>query len=133
MEAVRRISKDAALRIAGIPHDSNPPIARSIDRIPKMKSAKSFSNLFLLQVKISMTAGAIASNFEAARPTVSKHLQILTQCGLLKPEQEGREIYYHLNPEKMKAISEFLEPFRRLWDERFNKLEQTMKSYKPDK
>jgi transcriptional regulator, ArsR family len=48
----------------------------------------------------SMTAGAIAANFDTARPTVSKHLQILTECELLRPEQQGREIYYHFNAKK---------------------------------
>ncbi|MBK8391536.1 MAG: winged helix-turn-helix transcriptional regulator [Saprospiraceae bacterium] len=81
----------------------------------------------------SMTAGVIASNFDTARPTVSKHLQILTECELLKQEQQGREIYYHLNPDKMKDIADFIEPFRKLWDDRFNKLEQVMKNYKPTK
>jgi DNA-binding transcriptional ArsR family regulator len=80
-----------------------------------------------------MTAGAIASNFDTARPTVSKHLQILTECELLKPEQNGREIYYHLNPQKMKGIADFIEPFRELWEDRFNKLETIMKKYKTKK
>jgi DNA-binding transcriptional ArsR family regulator len=70
-----------------------------------------------------MTAGTIASNFDTARPTVSKHLQILTECELPKQEQNGREIYYHLNPVKMKKIADFIEPFRNMWNERFNKLE----------
>lgn len=86
--------------------------------------------ILLLLATQSMTAGVIASNFDTARPTVSKHLQILTECELLKQKQQGREIYYHLNADKMKEIADFLEPFRKLWDERFNKLEQVMKSYK---
>lgn len=85
--------------------------------------------LLLLAASQSMTAGAIASNFDTARPTVSKHLQILTKCELLKKEQTGREINYHLNPDKMKEIAEFIEPFRKFWDERFNKLEEVMKKY----
>lgn len=89
--------------------------------------------ILLLLASQSMTAGAIASNFDSARPTVSKHLQILTECELLKPQQNGREIYYHLNPGKMKEIAEFIEPFRKMWDERFNKLEAIMKKYKPKK
>ncbi len=78
----------------------------------------------------SLTAGAIAANFETARPTVSKHLLILTECGLLKSKQDGREIYYQLNPRKMKPIADFIEPFRLLWEQRFDKLEQIMKQYK---
>ena len=85
--------------------------------------------ILLLVASQGMTAGALAANFNTARPTVSKHLQILTECELLKQEQNGREMYYHLNPEKMKAIADFIEPFRNMWDDRFNKLEAVMKKY----
>lgn|SRR5690554_1790006 len=87
--------------------------------------------ILLLLASQSLTAGAIAANFDTARPTVSRHIQILTECELVDKEPRGREIYYHLNPHKMKEIAEFLEPFRQMWDDRFNKLENIMKSYKP--
>lgn len=86
--------------------------------------------LMLLASSPSLTAGAIASNFDTARPTVSKHLQILTECELLHQQQNGREIHYQLNPIKMKEIADFIEPFRKMWDNRFNKLEDIMKNYK---
>jgi DNA-binding transcriptional ArsR family regulator len=86
--------------------------------------------ILLLVTTQAMTAGAIASNFDTARPTVSKHLQILTECELLRQEQTGREIYYHLNPKKMKEIADFIEPFRNMWEARFSKLETIMKKYK---
>jgi len=89
--------------------------------------------ILLLLASQSMTAGAIASKFETARPTVSKHLQILTECELVEPEQQGREIYYHFNPNKMKEFADFLEPFRKIWDDRFNALEKVMKHYKTTK
>lgn len=89
--------------------------------------------ILLLLATQSMTAGVIASSFDTARPTVSKHLQILMECELLKQEQQGREIYYHLKADKMKEFADFLEPFRKLWDDRFNKLEQVMKSYNSNK
>lgn len=89
--------------------------------------------ILLLVASHSMTAGAIASNFDTARPTVSKHLQILTECELLGQTQNGREIYYHLNAKKMKEIADFIEPFRKMWDDRFNKIEEIMKQYKPKK
>ena len=89
--------------------------------------------ILMLVASQSMTAGVIASNFDTARPTVSKHLQILTECELLKQDQNGREIYYHLNPKKMKEIADFIEPFRNMWDDRFNKLEAVMKKYKTKK
>ena len=85
--------------------------------------------ILMLVASQSMTAGAIAANFDTARPTVSKHLQILTECDLLAQEQKGREIYYHFNPERIKEIADFVEPFRKLWEERFNKLENIMKNY----
>jgi DNA-binding transcriptional ArsR family regulator len=89
--------------------------------------------ILLLVASQAMTAGAIASNFDTARPTVSKHLQILTECELLIQEQNGREMYYHFNPNKMKEIAEWLMPFAKLWDDRFNKLESIMKKYKSKK
>src|SRR5690606_23555173 len=82
--------------------------------------------ILVLLASQSMTAGVIASNFDTARPTVSKHLQILTECELLNQERQGREVYYHLNIEKMKEIASFIEPFRKMWDDRFNKLEEVM-------
>jgi DNA-binding transcriptional ArsR family regulator len=89
--------------------------------------------ILLLVATQSMTAGAIASNFDTARPTVSKHLQILTECQLLEPKQTGREIYYQINAKGMKEVADFIEAFRKMWDDRFNKLETIMKKYKPKK
>jgi DNA-binding transcriptional ArsR family regulator len=86
--------------------------------------------ILLLVATQSMTAGAIAANFDTARPTVSKHLQILTECELLKQQQDGREMYYHINAKKMKEVADFIEPFRDLWEQRFSKLESVMKKYK---
>src|SRR5260370_33182767 len=90
-------------------------------------------DILLLEASQYMTAGAIAANFDTARPTVSKHLQILTECELLEQEQNGREIYYHLNPQKIKEIADFIEPFRKLWDDKFNKLETIMEKYQSQK
>jgi DNA-binding transcriptional ArsR family regulator len=77
----------------------------------------------------AMTPGAIAGSFDSSRQTISKHIQILTECQLLQQEQSGREIYYHINAKKMKEVADFIEPFRKLWDDRFNKLESIMKKY----
>jgi DNA-binding transcriptional ArsR family regulator len=81
----------------------------------------------------AMTPTAIAEKFDSSRQTISKHIQILTECEILGQQQNGREIYYHLNPQKMKEIADFVEPFRKLWEERFNKLEAMMKKYKTKK
>jgi DNA-binding transcriptional ArsR family regulator len=85
--------------------------------------------ILLLVAAQSMTAGAIAANFDTARPTVSKHLKILIACQLLEPTPQGREIYYRLNLEKTQEIADFIEPFRKMWDERFDRLEALMKPF----
>ena len=77
----------------------------------------------------AMTPGAIAEHFDSSRQTISKHIQILTECELLSQEQQGREIWYQLNPRKVKEIADFIEPFRRLWEDRFQKLESIMKQH----
>lgn len=80
-----------------------------------------------------MTPNAIAENFDMTRQAVSKHIRILTECELLKQEQQGREIYYSLEIEKMKEIDKWLEQFRKIWETRFNQLDKvllTIKKYK---
>lgn len=79
----------------------------------------------------AMTPGTIAENFDSSRQTISKHIQILTECQLLEQTQNGREIYYNINAKKMKEVADFIESFRQMWDDRFNKLEAIMKNYKP--
>ena len=88
--------------------------------------------LTLLTVQ-ALTPGAIADNFKSSRQTVSKHIQILAECELLKQEQNGREIHYLINAKKMKKVADFIEPFRKVWDDRFNTLETIMKKYKSNK
>lgn len=89
--------------------------------------------ILLLLAAQALTPGAIADNFDSSRQTISKHIQILTECELVKPEQNGREIRYHLNAKQMREVANFIEPFRKLWDDRFNKLESIMKNYKSKK
>jgi DNA-binding transcriptional ArsR family regulator len=81
----------------------------------------------------TMTPGAIASSFDSSRQTISKHIQILTECQLLKQQQVGREIYYELNPQKMKEIDKWLEQFRKIWDTKFNQLDKVLATIKSKK
>ena len=78
----------------------------------------------------ALTPGAIAANFNSSRQTISKHIQILAECELLKQHNSGREIYYQLNPKKMKEVSDFIEPFKELWDARMNQLDDILKQLK---
>ncbi|NCI46535.1 ArsR/SmtB family transcription factor [Sediminibacterium soli] len=78
----------------------------------------------------AMTPNALAQHFESSRQAVSKHVNLLTECGLLKQEQSGREIYYHLNKRKMKEIDQWLKPFRKLWETRFSQLDDVLNKLK---
>jgi DNA-binding transcriptional ArsR family regulator len=71
----------------------------------------------------TMTAGAIAAEFNVARPTISKHIQILNECELVTSNPQGREIYYGLKIDKMKEIDSWLEQFRQIWENRFDQLD----------
>lgn len=74
----------------------------------------------------AMTPNALASHFDTSRQAISKHLRILTECELVKQEQQGREIYYQLEVQKMKEIDKWLEQFRKIWETRFNQLDQLL-------
>lgn len=71
----------------------------------------------------AMTPGAIAENFNSSRQTISKHIQILTECRLVKQEQKGREIIYHFNPLKMKEVSDWVNQYQQLWEKKLDSLE----------
>ena len=74
----------------------------------------------------AMTPNAIAEHFDTTRQAVSKHLRILTECELVRQEQKGREIYYSLEIEKMKEIDEWLEQYRKIWETRFEQLDEML-------
>ena len=81
----------------------------------------------------AMTPNAIAENFNTTRQAVSKHLRILTECELVKPQQQGREIYYSLQLEKMKEIDNWLSQYRKLWETRFQQLDNVLSTIKKQK
>lgn len=78
----------------------------------------------------AMTPNAIADNFNTTRQAVSKHLRILTECELVKQEQQGREIFYSLEIDKMKEIDKWLDQFRDIWEARFNQLDKVLSTLK---
>lgn len=78
----------------------------------------------------ALTPNDIAEHFEASRQSVSKHLQILTECELIRQEPKGREIYYSLEVEKMKALDQWLKQFRVIWENRFNQLDVLLTTIK---
>lgn len=89
--------------------------------------------IIILIASQAMTPNAIAENFNTTRQSVSKHLRILTECKLVKQEQQGREIYYSLQIEKMKEIDKWLEQYRKIWENRFNQLDKVLSTIKKQK
>jgi DNA-binding transcriptional ArsR family regulator len=81
----------------------------------------------------AMTPNAIAEHFDTTRQAVSKHLRILTECELVKQEHLGREIYYSLEIDKMKEIDKWLEQFRKIWETRFNQLDNLLSTIKKNR
>lgn len=81
----------------------------------------------------AMTPNALAEHFDTSRQAVSKHIRVLSECQLLKQEQSGREIYYHFNPNKMKVVADWLEPFKQHWETRFDQLDTVLKNLKTKK
>lgn len=77
-----------------------------------------------------MTPNALAEHFDTTRQAVSKHLKILNECELVKQEQQGREIYYQLEIDKMKEIDKWMEQFKKIWENRFSQLDDLLKTIK---
>jgi uncharacterized protein YndB with AHSA1/START domain/DNA-binding transcriptional ArsR family regulator len=71
----------------------------------------------------ALTPNAMAEKFDMSRQAVSKHIKVLHECELIKPEQSGREIYYHFNAKKMKEFDNWLAQFRQNWETQFNQLD----------
>ncbi len=81
----------------------------------------------------AMTPNALAEHFDMTRQAVSKHLRVLQECDVVRAEQQGREIYYQLEIEKMKEIDKWLEQFRKIWETRFSQLDDLLLTLKKQK
>lgn len=86
-------------------------------------SRRAIITLIALQ---AMTPNAIADNFNTTRQAVSKHLRILTECELVKAQQQGREIYYSLEVEKLKEVDQWVNQFKKSWETRFSQLDDVL-------
>ena len=81
----------------------------------------------------AMTPNALAEHFDSSRQAVSKHIKILTECELVKQEQQGREIYYSIEIKKMKEFDKWLNQFRKMWENQFNQLDDVLFTIKKQK
>ena len=84
-------------------------------------------SILVLLASQAMTPNAIAEHFDTTRQAVSKHIQILAECEAISQRRSGREIYYHFNPTKMREIDQWLEAFRKQWEDRLNQLDNLLK------
>ena len=81
----------------------------------------------------AMTPNAIAEHFDMTRQAVSKHLRILTECELVKQKQKGREIYYHINANKINEIDKWVEQFKKIFETQFAQLDKVLLTLKKQK
>lgn len=81
----------------------------------------------------ALTPNAMAEKFDMSRQAVSKHIKVLQECDLIKPEHSGREIYYHFNPKKMQEFDHWLDQFRKNWQTQFNQLDNVLLTLKKKK
>ncbi len=88
--------------------------------------------LTLLTIQ-ALTPNVMAEKFDMSRQAVSKHIKVLADCNLIKPEQSGREIYYHFNPKKMQEFDNWLAQFRQSWEKQFNQLDKLLSTIKEKK
>ena len=81
----------------------------------------------------ALTPNAMAEKFDMSRQAVSKHIKVLQECQLIKPEHSGREIYYHFNPKKMQEFDNWLAKLRKMWETQFNQLDNVLATLKNQK
>ena len=81
----------------------------------------------------ALTPTAMAEKFDMSRQAVSKHIKVLQECELIKPEQSGREIHYHFNPQKMQEIDNWIAQFRKFWETQFNQLDNVLSTLNKQK
>ena len=81
----------------------------------------------------ALTPNAMAEKFDMSRQALSKHIKVLQECELVKPEHVGREIYYHFNPQKMQELDKWLAQFRKIWETQFNQLDNVLSTLKKQK
>lgn len=78
-----------------------------------------------------LNLNTIADNFEMSRPAISQHIKILVACGIVLVNKQGRERYCEVQPTKLKEVSDWLAPFREMWEQRFSQLDQVLANMKP--
>jgi len=86
-----------------------------------------------LLAKGSLNLNAVADNFNVSRPAISKHIKVLTECGLIIVRQEGRERYCDVQLNKLKEVSRWVEQYSQFWDKKLNNLQSFLAKSKTKK
>lgn len=76
----------------------------------------------------NLSLNEIAKNFKISRPAISQQVKILMECGLIVINQQGRERYCEIRPEKFDEISEWMDQFKEIWENRFRSLDGLLKT-----
>src|SRR3984885_1246894 len=71
----------------------------------------------------SLNLNAVAENFDVSRPAISRHIKILTECGLIMIRQEGRERYCEAKLDKLHEVSDWVDEYRKFWESKLDSLE----------
>ena len=90
-------------------------------------------DIISLVARNSMTPNDVAASFDVSRQAISKHIKILIECGILMIDQHGRQRYYSLQPKKLAQVADWIEPFRTMWEDKFNRLDDVLKKLKSNK
>ena len=80
-----------------------------------------------------MTLNSVAENFRISRPAVSKHIRILKECGLVVVIPQGRERYCEARFDKLNEVTAWVEEYRQLWEQRFDRLDDLLEQMKKEK
>ena len=89
-------------------------------------------DIIALIAKKPMTPNAVTESFDVSRQAISKHIQILTECGILALNPQGRERYYTVQPKKLAEVADWVEPFRKMWEDKFERLDSILNNLKTD-
>lgn len=74
-----------------------------------------------------LTLNQVAENFKISRPAISKHIRVLSESGLVTIRQDGRERYCRARVERLRVIADWLEPYRKFWEEAFDRLDDYLR------
>jgi len=80
-----------------------------------------------------LTLNGVAENFHISRPAVSKHIKILKECGLVVVIQQGRERYCEARFDNLHEVTDWVEQYRQLWEQRFERLDDILEKMKKEK